>query len=104
MLIHIKGGVSGYEPENIARMFFPGASLTAKYVRGEDLVFAAAGRCRLAAGVRRAGCCVPMFYIRCHRPYGQTPRAVAYCLFVSMVACHRRAVPQFLHIITPLPA
>ena len=39
MLIHIKGGVSGYEPENITRMFFPGATLTAKYVRGEDLVF-----------------------------------------------------------------
>ncbi|WP_337575975.1 coproporphyrinogen dehydrogenase HemZ [Fournierella sp.] len=58
MLIHIKGGVSGYEPENIARMFFPGASLTAKYVRGEDLVFAAAGRCRLAAGVRRGGKCL----------------------------------------------
>ena len=55
MLIHIKGGVSGYEPENIARMFFPGATLTAKYVRGEDLVFAAAGRFRLAAGVRRGG-------------------------------------------------
>lgn len=58
MLIHIKGGVSGYEPENIARMFFPGASLTAKYVRGEDLVFAAAGRCRLVAGVRRGGKCL----------------------------------------------
>lgn len=58
MLIHIKGGVSGYEPENIARMFFPGASLTAKYVRGEDLVFAAAGRCHLAAGVRRGGKCL----------------------------------------------
>ena len=58
MLIHIKGGVSGYEPENIARMFFPGATLTAKYVRGEDLVFAAAGRFRLAAGVRRGGQCL----------------------------------------------
>lgn len=58
MLIHIKGGVSGYEPENIARMFFPGATLTAKYVRGEDLVFAAAGRSRLAAGVRWGGQCL----------------------------------------------
>ena len=58
MRIHIKGGVSGYEPENIARMFFPGATLTAKYVRGEDLVFAAAGRFRLAAGVRRGGQCL----------------------------------------------
>jgi len=58
MLIHIKGGVSGYEPENIARMFFPGATLTAKYVRGEDLAFAAAGRFRLAAGVRRGGQCL----------------------------------------------
>ena len=49
MQIVIKGVASVYEPENIARMFFPGARLEKALGRG-DAVLARAGR-RLAAGV-----------------------------------------------------
>lgn len=56
MQITIQGLASVYEPENVARMFFPGARLEKRLCRG-DAVLARAGRRRLAAGVRLAGVC-----------------------------------------------
>lgn len=60
MQIYLKGLASVYEPENIARMFFPGALLAKKYAPKTDLVFARAGR-RLAVGVRLNGRCTLRF-------------------------------------------
>ena len=57
MLIYIKGLDSVYEPENIARMFFPGASLAKRYARREDMVLAWAGKRRLVAALRQGGVC-----------------------------------------------
>ena len=60
MQIIIKGLASVYEPENIARMFFPGARLGKSLAPG-DAVLARAGKTRLAVGARLAGACTLRF-------------------------------------------
>ncbi len=57
MLIYVKGLPSVYEPENIARMFYPGALPAKTYAPRQDLVLAWAGKKRLVAGVRKNGVC-----------------------------------------------
>lgn len=77
MQIVIKGVASVYEPENIARMFFPGARLEKVLGRG-DAVLARAGR-RLAAGVRLNGVCTLRF---APAPAGEKERECALAALV----------------------
>lgn len=77
MQIVIKGVASVYEPENIARMFFPGARLEKALGRG-DAVLARAGR-RLAAGVRLNGVCTLRF---APAPTGEKERECALAALV----------------------
>ena len=57
MQIYIKGLPSAYEPENIARMFFPGASPAKTYCPKQDMVFGWAGKFRMVAALRKNGRC-----------------------------------------------
>lgn len=53
--ILIRGLASGYEVEHLARLFFPGAQLRAKKSSKGDVLYARAGKRRLAAGYRLGG-------------------------------------------------
>ena len=58
MNIYIKGPDSGYEVENLARIFFPGAQLLTAHPTREqsrELVLVRASRSRILAGVRTGG-------------------------------------------------
>lgn len=57
MQIYIKGLPSVYEPENLARLFFPGAHPTKHYQHTTDLVYVAANANRLVLGLRLGGKC-----------------------------------------------
>ncbi len=75
MQIYIKGLSSAYEPENIARMFFPGATPAKAYCRKEDMVFAWAGKYKMVAALRKNGVCKC-----CTAPLPEQPEQLEFAL------------------------
>lgn len=58
MELYLKGLASGYEPEHVARLFFPGLQLAKHYpARGADLILVHVAGGRVLAAVRQQGRC-----------------------------------------------
>lgn len=59
--ILVKGLFSGYEVEHLARIFYPGAQMCATNSGKGNLLYARAGKTRMAAGIRLNGRCTVWF-------------------------------------------
>lgn len=57
MQIYIKGLPSVYEPENVARLYFPAARQMKQYKSKQDVIYIAANQRRIVVAIRQNGSC-----------------------------------------------